>query len=73
MATIDSRAMIDEIIADNGYYQGDARVHMIVEYTNAYGKIAWGITWSNEKPEMRERYLTETRYVKNPKVIWKAN
>lgn len=72
MATIDSKSVIDEIISNNGYYMDDPRVYMIVEYTNAYGNKAYGVTWSNEHPTSRLRYLDETTYVKNPKVIWRA-
>jgi hypothetical protein len=73
MATIDNKALIDEIIKNNGYYENDPQVHMIVQYTNAYGNITWGVTWCNEPALRRERYLTETEYVINPKVIWKAS
>jgi hypothetical protein len=71
MATIDNKKMIDEIIANNGYYEGDPRIYMIVEYTNVYGNITWGVTWENEPAQYRERYLQETQYVNNPRVIWK--
>ena len=73
MATIDSKKMIDELITKNGYYEDDPQVHMIVEYTNAFGNITWGVTWSNEGPEARIRYLYETEYVRNPRVIWRRN
>jgi hypothetical protein len=72
MATIDSKNLIDKIIANNGYYEDDPRVYKIVEYTNAYGNTTWGVTWSNELSSSRDRYLIETEFVKNPKVIWEA-
>jgi len=72
MSTINSKEIIDEIIANHGYYSDDPRVYMIVEYTNAYGNKTWGVTWINELPERRERYLEETKYVRNPKIIWQA-
>lgn len=70
MATIDDKKTIDDIIKNNGYYEDDPRVYMIVEYTNAYGKITWGVTWKNQQD--KQKYLEETQYVRNPKVIWKA-
>lgn len=72
MATIDSKSIIDRIIANDGYYDDDPRVYMIVEYTNAYGKQTYGVTWSNEHPSSKLRYLDESEYVKNPRVIWRA-
>ena len=73
MATIDSKEIIDKIIAGNGYYEDDPRVYMIIEYINYNGYTTWGVTWSNEHPNRRERYTIETEYVRNPKVIWKAD
>lgn len=73
MATIDDKTIIDRLIADNGHYQGDPQVYMIVEYTNAYGNVTWGVTWETERDNARHRYLIETEYVRNPKVIWRAN
>lgn len=70
MATIDSKQIIDEIIKNNGYYEDDPQVYMIVEYTNAYGNKTWGVTWSNQQD--KEKYLVESQYVRNPKVYWKA-
>ena len=70
MATIDSKDIIDQIIQRNGYYEDDPRAYMIVEYTNAFGNKTWGVTWSNESPERRTRYIIESEYVINPKVIW---
>lgn len=72
MSTIDDKVLIDKIIAANGYYETDPRVYLIVEYTNAYGNQTWGVTWSNEEAERKERYLIETPYVRNPKIIWSA-
>ena len=70
MATIDSKELIDEIIRNNGYYLDDPRVYMVVEYTNYNGNITWGIAYCTESRERRTRYLDETEYVRNPKVIW---
>jgi len=70
MATIDSKPMIDNLIANNGYFEDDPQVYMIVEYTNSYGAITYGVTWVNEPANRRNRYLDETEYVRSPKVIW---
>lgn len=72
MATISDKALIDVIIMNNGYYGDDTRVAQIVEYTNAWGYIAWGVTWVHEPLARQRRYELETFYVRNPKVIWKA-
>jgi hypothetical protein len=68
MATIDSKHIIDELIANNGECEGDSPVRMIVEYTNAYGNKTWGVTWMDER--YWDRYLLETEFVKAPKVIF---
>ncbi len=70
MATIDDKNIIDELVKNNGHYEDDPRAHMIVEYTNAYGNTTWGVTWINEHPARRNRYLEENQYINNPKVIW---
>lgn len=70
MATVDSKELIDKIIANDGYFEDDPRVFMIVEYINAYGNKTWGVTWSNEPESRRFRYRIETEYVREPRVIW---
>lgn len=72
MATIDNKNIIDEIIRQDGYYEDDPRVAMIVEYMNAYGRLTWGVTWSNEPKNRQERYLISSEFVHNPQIIWKA-
>jgi hypothetical protein len=71
MATIDSKSLIDTLIANKGYYEDDPRVYQIVEYTNAYGNKTWGVTWCTEDVERRQRYLVESQFVQNPKIIWR--
>lgn len=73
MATVDNKDMIDKLIANDGYFEDDHRVHMIVEYTNAWGNTTWGITWSNEYEGAKERYLIPSEFIQNPKIIWQAN
>lgn len=72
MATIDDKAIIDTMIRNEGYYPGDPRVERIVEYTNAYGNRTWGVVWENEPEHARYRYLEETEYVRNPKILWES-
>ena len=71
MSTIDSKHIIDELIKNNGHYEDDPQVYMIVEYTNAYGNVTWGVTWPHERN--RDRYLLPTFYVRDPKVIWRQD
>lgn len=69
MATIDSKQIIDDIIAgkyDN--YPGEPRAIKIVEYTNAWGKRTWGVVHAGED---QYRYERETEYVRDPVVIWR--
>ena len=75
MATIDSVEIINTIIFRNGYYPGDEnhRVYQIVEYTNAWGNVTWGVSYFRENEAYRHRYEVESEYVRNPKVIWKAD
>ena len=76
MATIDSKAVIDAIIAGNGYSdpsweaEGEPPAIKIVEYTNGWGKTTWGVVFANEGPIYQSRYEEATEYVRNPRVIW---
>lgn len=76
MATIDSRPVIDHIIATNGAPHPDdtpgATVVKIVEYTNIEGRQCWGIVFDYERltPHRWGRYEIETPYVRRPQVIW---
>ena len=67
MATINSREIVDAIIAGKGYYPGDShRVVRIVEYNNIFdGGIAYGLIYAGE--DLR-RYHTGATV--NPRVIW---
>ena len=66
MATID-KEMADKIAAANGYYADDPRVMRIVEYTNAWGKQAYGIEYAHEVGK-----YSPSGYVNDPKVYWSA-
>ena len=67
MATINSRAEVNIIIKGNGIYPGDRlRVIKIVEYTNNWGRQAFGLIYKGEDPD---RYRP-SEFIKNPKTIW---
>ena len=76
MATFDNKEFIDQFMANDGWLPStgshDAPDNppavRIVEYTNAWGKIAWGVVFRGERDLYR--YEDATEYVRNPKVIW---
>jgi hypothetical protein len=67
MATV-SKALADTLVANNGSYADDPRVMRIVEYTNAWGKLAYGIEYEWEVGRYHE-----SEYVHAPRVYWEAN
>ena len=74
MSTITSKHVIDELITNDGYSEDDPRVALIVEYTSGYtGERIWGVTWVVETPDRQRRYLVETDFVRQPRVIWSAD
>ena len=66
MATV-SKELADKLVAANGYYADDPRVMRIVEYTNAWGKQAFGIEYAREVGK-----YAASEYVHDPKVYWEA-
>ena len=66
MGTFTSKAIIDQLIENNGHYPGDPQISKIVEYTDNWGNTAWGVVYPWED---QERYR-ESDYVHNPKTIW---
>ena len=67
MATVNSKAIVDEIIAGNGLYPGDdIPVVCIVQYNNQFnGGIAYGLIYRGED---LNRYFGGACH--NSKVIW---
>lgn len=61
MSTV-SKELADTLVRNNG------RVVRIVEYTNAWGKLAYGL----EYPGQEGKY-SPSDYVNNPRVYWEAN
>ena len=56
---------IADAIARGEYEDDDPK--RIVEYTNAWGGIAYGVTFGREDPN---KYLYESEYVKSPRIYW---
>jgi hypothetical protein len=67
MATINDKEMIDDIVANNGYFQDDPRIMRIIEYTNMAGNTAYGIEYEQDIGK-----YTPSQWVINPKVYWRA-
>lgn len=66
MSTV-SKSIADAIIA--GRYSRDNPTR-IVEYTNAWGGLAYGVTFNNQS---LDTYLNESPYIRNPKIYWDKN
>ena len=70
MSTID-KEFADKIAACNGVLYPDdpfePPVVRIVEYTNARGKKAYGITFEGQD---EDKYMRSTAYVQGPSVYW---
>ena len=70
MATITQPEIIEEIIANDGYYEGDPRVVKIVKYQNMFnGGDAWGLVYETDGDPMR--YERGGACI-NPKVVFVA-
>jgi hypothetical protein len=68
MATVNKK-IADEIIANDGYYEGDPRVVKVVKYQNQFnGEDAYGIIYSHEDPM---RYHNSPACI-NPETVWEA-
>jgi len=65
MSTL-SKQTADDIIA--GKYADDQPTR-IVEFTNAWGKKAYGLTCGRED---KNKYLYESEYIRNPQIYWDA-
>lgn len=73
MATIDSKDFVDNIIRNNGFYNGDdedapdnPRCVKIVEFINMGGRIAWGVMFEGDN---LNKYAA-SEFVRNPRTIW---
>lgn len=69
MATFNSRQMILDLIAKNGkMYEDEPGATKIVEYTNAWGGLCWGVVFENERQQ--DKYDYPTAYIRNPRIMW---
>lgn len=74
MATINSRKLIDALIAGNGRIDPEdapdnPAAIKIVAYTTPEGARVWGVVFERERDP--DRYERPTQYVKDPIVIWR--
>jgi hypothetical protein len=66
MATVDSKKIIDEMLASDGVYPGDPQAFAIYEYTNDWGKVAWSVCYNKAAA-----YSFETSpHVHNVRLLW---
>jgi hypothetical protein len=69
MPTVDSKELVDEIIAGDGYFEDDPRCVKIVQYTNSYGpRPSYGLIYDGDD---LFKYCA-SYYVRNPITIWEA-
>lgn len=66
MSTV-SKKIADAIVRGE-YLDDDPR--RIVEYKNAWGGVAYGVTFGRQDPNT---YLRESQYVREPKVYWERD
>ena len=70
MSTVD-KAFADKLVTANGQlYQDDPfepPVTRIVQYTNAWGAEAFGITFEGQDPE---KYTRPSEYIGSPRIYW---
>lgn len=69
------REFADRLIRSNGLEGEEAPDNppavRIVEYTNAWGKLAYGVVFSTDRDP--DRYDRETEYVQQPKTFWERS
>lgn len=66
MATIDSREMIDKLIANDGYYEDDPRVLAIHSYMNNWGARTYHVAWQQAEIDS----LYSSPFCTDIKLIW---
>lgn len=70
MPTVNSKDLVDRIVAADGYYMDDSRVLRITEYTTVDGATAYGLEYANQVDRHMYR---PSQYVNNPRVYWEAD
>jgi hypothetical protein len=70
MTTVD-KSFADKMVACGGVMYPDdpfePHVNRIVEYTNAWGQKAYGMTFNGQDPD---KYMRPSEYVQEPRVYW---
>lgn len=70
MSTVD-KAFADKMVACSGVMYPDdpfePPVNRIVEYTNAWGKKAYGMTFDGQDIN---KYMYQSEYIQNPRIYW---
>lgn len=66
MGTV-SKNIADAIVS--GRYNDDDPKR-IVEYTNAWGGVAYGVTFGRDDPD---KYMLESEYIRSPRIYWDRN
>lgn len=69
MATVDKATAL-KIIASDGYYEDDPRVHQVLKYDNAFGGESYAILY--EQDVAMDRYA-ESDFIRNPQILWIAS
>ena len=67
MATIDSKAIIDKIIANDGLYADDPPVEYIDQYETPEGQITYGVCYTGQD---LLNYL-DSPFCNNQRMLWK--
>ena len=62
-----TREIAERIISNDGFYEDDPRVVKVVEYTNAWGGLAYGLVYEGNKD-----VYTASAWIINPKTIFEV-
>jgi len=69
MATIESKEVVDKLIANNGHYSDDPPVKYIVQYDTIEGNIAYALCYS----EMDLLGCLDSPYCRNQRMIFRKD
>jgi hypothetical protein len=73
VSTVD-KAFADKVVAAKGHLYPDdpfePPITRIVEYTNAWGGQAFGMTFRGQDPD---KYMRPTEFVNNPRIYWEQS
>lgn len=72
MSTV-NKEFADKVVAANGVLYPDdpfePQITRLVEYTNAWGAKAYGMTFQGQDPD---KYMRPSEFVIEPRVYWEA-